>query len=134
MANQIIGKIIAIGNIETIASKDPSKQPLQKRQLYIDCTRYDAVTGERGYENTPVLEFGGKSIEKLNALVEQGLKKDDVVVISFDIQGTKYEKDGKKQVFTRVRPYDIALHQPTASAPTPPPAASPAKDPDLPFN
>lgn len=142
MANTLTGKVIAVSPIETIASKDPNKQPMQKRSLYMDCTRYDPYTGERGYENTPLLEFGGKAMEKLNELVNNGLKKDDIVVVSFDVQGTPYEKDGKKQVFTRVRPFDIELkpkpqqtQESPAPAPTPAPAATSqdGKD-DLPFN
>lgn len=140
MANTLTGKVIAVSQIETIASKDPNKQPMQKRSLYMDCTRYDPYTGERGYENTPLLEFGGKAMEKLNELVNNGLKKDDIVVVSFDIQGTPYEKDGKKQVFTRVRPFDIELYkqkpqqsqEAPAAAPTPAPAANGGDD-SLPF-
>ena len=137
MANTLTGKVIAVSPIETIASKDPNKQPMQKRSLYMDCTRYDPYTGERGYENTPLLEFGGKAMEKLNELVNNGLKKDDIVVVSFDIQGSPYEKDGKKQVFTRVRPFDIELKpkpQQTQEAPAPAPnsAANGGNDP-LPF-
>jgi hypothetical protein len=105
----------------------------------MDCTRYDPYTGERGYENTPLLEFGGKAMEKLNELVNNGLKKDDIVVVSFDIQGTPYEKDGKKQVFTRVRPFDIELkpkpqqtQEAPAAAPAPAPAANEGNS-DLPF-
>ena len=135
--NTLTGKVIAVSPIETIASKDPNKQPMQKRSLYMDCTRYDPYTGERGYENTPLLEFGGKAMEKLNELVNNGLKKDDIVVVSFDIQGSPYEKDGKKQVFTRVRPFDIELKpkpQQTQEAPAPAPnsAANGGNDP-LPF-
>ena len=137
MANQITGKVIAISEIETLKSNDPNKQSIQKRKLFLDCTRYDQYTGERGYENTPLLEFGGKAMEKLNELVNNGLKKDDIVVVSFDIQGSPYEKDGKKQVFTRVRPFDIELKpkpQQTQEAPAPAPnsAANGGNDP-LPF-
>lgn len=135
MANTITGKVIAFSNVETIPSTDPSKQPMTKRKLFMDCTRFDPYTGERGYENTPLLEFGGKALEKLEALIQQGLKKDDVITVSFDIQGSKYtnKTTGKQDVFTRVRPYDIELfkrpetQQPApqtqqAAAPTPPPA------------
>jgi len=134
MANQIIGKFIAVSQIENIASKDPSKQPMQKRSLFLDCTRFDAISGERGFENTPVLEFGGKGLEKLNELVNNGLKKDDIVIVSFDIQGTKYEKDGKTKVYTYVRPYDIQLKPKNEQQA--PPASAPSQgqeDNDLPF-
>ena len=101
---EITGKVIAFSEIEKITSTDPQKQPMLKRKLFIDCTRYDPYTGERGYENTPLLEFGGKALDKLNELIGNGLKKDDIVVVSFDIQGTKYtsKTTGKQDIFTRV--------------------------------
>ncbi|MBR1448333.1 MAG: single-stranded DNA-binding protein [Prevotella sp.] len=134
MANTITGKVIAFTDIETIQSTDPAKQPMTRRRLFIDCTRYDPYTGERGYENTPLLEFGGKSLEKLEALIQRGLKKDDIVTISFDIQGSRYtnKTTGKQDVFTRVRPYDIEIAKPrqTADAPAPAvPAATTAPAP-----
>ena len=140
--NQITGKVIAFSNIETIQSNEPGKQPMEKRKLYLDCTRYDPYTGERGFENTPLLEFGGKSLEKLNALVTQGLKKDDIVTVSFDIQGTKYtnRSTGKQDIFTRVRPYDIELFKKEQPAQAPAlqasaPAAQPVQQEEnfLPF-
>lgn len=132
MANQLIGKVIAVSQIEKVASSTPGKD-FEKRSLYMDCTKYDAITGERGFENTPLLEFGGKAIEKLNALVDAGLKKDDVVVVSFDIQGSKYTgKDGKPGVFTRVRPYDIELFKPQKQEPAPAQVAAPPTPPAAP--
>ena len=145
MANTITGKVIAISDIQTIASKTPGKEPMLKRSLYMDCTRFDPYTGVRDqYENTPLLEFGGKALETLNALVAQGLKAGDVVTVSFDIQGSKYEKDGKTQIFTRVRPYNIEVRsgqqqqpQQPAAAPAPQapaPAAPAGPADDLPFD
>lgn len=140
MSNSITGKVIAISQIEEVASSQPGKEPFKKRSVYIDCTRYDTYTGERGRENTPLLEFGGKGLDKLNELVNNGLKKDDIVTISFDIQGTKYTKDGKTQVFTRVRPFDIELYKPKDSQQSAPaqsaeaaPATSQDGTDDLPF-
>ena len=122
MANQITGKVIAVAPIETITSSDPSKQPFQKRKLLIDCTRYDPYTGERGYENTPILEFGGKGLEQLNKLVNEGLKKGELVTIDFVVEGRNYkDQSGKTQNFTGVRPFAIVkrvLNQPQA-APAP---------------
>ena len=116
--NQITGKLIAISDRQTIASKDASKQPLVKRQLFMDCTRYDPYTGERGYENTPLLEFSNKGLETLEALMQQGLKKDDIITVTFDVQGIKYtDKDNKTQVFTSIRPYKIEKVQPRVQAP-----------------
>lgn len=134
MANTITGKVIAISEIETIASKTPGKEPIKKRSLYMDCTRFDPYTGVRDqYENTPLLEFGGKALETLNNLVAQGLKAGDVVTVSFDIQGSKYEKDGKQQVFTRVRPYNIEIRNGQQQQQTQQPAAAPAPQPSGPL-
>ena len=111
MANQISGKVIALSKVTTVASADPSKAPMKKRELYIDCTRYDPYTGERSqYENKPLLEFGGdKVLEKLESLQ---LKAGNIVTVSFDIQGTPYkDKDGKTKVFTRVRCYDCEVRR-----------------------
>lgn len=134
MANQIVGKVIAISDRQTIASKDPSKQGVTKRQLFMDCTRFDPYTGERGFENTPLLEFSHKGLERLEALMQQGLKKDDVITVSFDVQGVQYkDQSGRNQVFTSIRPYNIELTKPKAEpAPQPAPQAQPQND-ELPF-
>ena len=156
MANQITGKVIAVAPIETITSTDPSKQPFQKRKLLIDCTRYDPYTGERGYENTPMLEFGGKGLEQLNKLVDAGLKKGELVTIDFVVEGRNYkDQSGKTQNFTGVRPFAIVKRvltqqqatpapqaqgqQPQQAAPAPAPQPAPVQQPqqptedDLPF-
>lgn len=108
MANTITGRVIAVSNIENIPSKNEQGKTFQRRLLFMDCTRYDPYTGERGFENTPLLEFGGKGLEQLNALVDKGLKKGDIVTVTFNISGTKYkDQQGKTQVFTAVRLYAI---------------------------
>ena len=93
MANQISGRVIALSKVTEVASSDPSKPAMKKRELYIDCTRFDPYTGERSqYENKPLLEFGGdKVLAKLESL---NIKPNDIVKVSFDIQGTPY-KDGQ---------------------------------------
>jgi hypothetical protein len=150
MANQITGKVIAVAPIETITSQDPSKQPFQKRKLLIDCTRYDPYTGERGHENTPMLEFGGKGLEQLNQLINQGLKKGDLVTIDFVVEGRNYkDQSGKTQNFTGVRPFAIVKRvltqqqattapqaqgqQPQQAAPAPAPQHAPVQQPQQPI-
>lgn len=112
MANQISGKVIAVSGIQSVASADASKAPLQKRSIYIDCTRYDPYTGERSqYENKPVLEFSGeKLLEKINPKLN-AIKQGDIVTISFDIQGMSYvdKSTGKTKNFTGIRAYDIEV-------------------------
>ena len=72
MANTISGKVIAISPVQSVPSKDASKQPVQMRQLLLDCTRYDPYTGERSqYENTPMFDFKGENMKLL-----EGIQKD----------------------------------------------------------
>lgn len=139
--NILIGKVIAVNKEETVASTDPKKQPFTKRKLYLDCTRYDQWTRQPvGPESTPLLEFGGKGLEQLNALVSAGLKKDDVVQVKFSVVGRKVTKDGKLSIFNDIRPYAIEMyhpefysnHQPTGAQPAQaapaPQAAAPAPE------
>ena len=136
--NILIGKVIAFNDEETIASTDPKKQPFKKRKLFLDCTIYDQWTHQPvGGENTPLLEFGGNSLDQLNDLIAQGLKKDSVVQIKFKIVGRQVKKDGKMNVFNDVRPYAIEFykpeafhsnHQPTGVAPA---AAAPQPAPQV---
>ena len=142
---QITGRVIALSPIREVASST-GKEPIKKRELYLDMTMYDPYTGERSEnENKPLLEFGGdKVLAKLEAM---NLQKDDVVTISFAIQGTPYKdkQTGKNRVFTAIRCYDIdmvrkagqAAAQQVAPAPAPAPAPQPqqndGKKDDLPF-
>ena len=77
MANQISGRVIAVSKVQTVASADPSKAPLKKREIYIDCTRYDPYTGERSqYENKPLLEFvSDRTLEKVNPVLDSILRE-----------------------------------------------------------
>ena len=111
MANQISGRVIAVSQVQTVASADASKAPFKKREIYIDCTRYDPYTGERSqYENKPLLEFASdKILEKVNPVLDQ-VQKNDIVCISFDLQGRQFKgKDGKTVFTTGIRCYDIAI-------------------------
>lgn len=145
--HQLVGRFIAVDNEQTITStKDPQKT-FRRRQLYMNCSRYDGLTGKQIDENYPLLEFGGKALEQLNQLVASGVKKDDLVEVSFVVDGIKYTKDGKTQVMNKIRPigiirYVIPYQQqpqqaqtPAAPAPAPAPAApvNQPKDDGLPF-
>lgn len=104
MENQITGKVIAVSGIQRIQSKVAGQQPKEMRQLFIDITRFDPYTGERNsYENTPLLDFKGESMKLLD-----GIEKGDVVTVSFDVSGYKYQDEqGKQRVFTSIRPYKV---------------------------
>jgi hypothetical protein len=120
---------------------------MKKRELYLDCTRYDSLTGERDErENKPLLEFGGDKV--LDKLASLNLQKGDVVCVKFAIQGNPYkeEKTGKMKVFTAIRCFDFNIlrrageqmkvtQQPAAPEPTPAPSDSPSDNPNdgLPF-
>lgn len=142
MANKQTGRVLAIGQTQSISLKDG--KTFLKRELLLDCTRFDPYTGERDtFENTPVFEFSG---DKGVAMLDN-IQVGQVVSVSFDLQGTRYEKDGQTKYFTRVRPYAIedvkaktqqqAVQQ-SASQPTPQPQfAAPQPTPqdnsNLPF-
>lgn len=133
----LYGKVIALSQVQEIPSKEAGKPAMKKRELYMDCTRYDYLTGQQvGYENKPLLEFGGEQvIDKIGALA---LQKDDIVGVRFAIQGNPYkdEKTGKSRVFTAIRCYDIELvrragepvgqqQAPQQAAPAPAPQPTP---------
>lgn len=102
MALKVIGKVHSVGQIQQIASKNGG-QPFLKREIVLDATRYDGLTGERGYDNFPMFEFSGDKCTELDAF-----KRGDVVEVSFELQGSFYkDKDGVERNFTRVRAYKI---------------------------
>ena len=101
MENMITGKILRISHTVQIPSKDGSKT-YPKREVVLDATRYDRYTGERGYDNFPAFEFGGEKCAELDSY-QQG----QVVTISFDLQGRRWEKDGEVKYITTVRGYKI---------------------------
>ena len=108
MANKIAGRLIALSQVKEVRGSDPSKAPIRKREIYIDCTRYDPYTGERSqYENKPLLELGGDKL--LQKVDELHLVAGDIVALSFDIQGVPYVEKGtgKNRVFTSIRVYDV---------------------------
>lgn len=135
MAFKIAGRFIALSQVKEVASSGQGQQPFKKQEIYMDCTRFDGITGQMiGKENKMVLEFGGeKVLDKLKAM---NLKKDDVVNVSFDLQGypTKDSNTGKMKVFTAIRCFDIEIirraGQPMqVAAQTPQPQPTPAPEP-----
>jgi hypothetical protein len=126
MTNQITGKIMVIGHTASIPSKDGSKT-YNKREIILDATKFDPYTGERGYENYPSFEFGGDKCAELDQF-----SVGEIVTISFDLQGTKYEKDGQTRFFTRIRGYKVERrHVQNASTQTP--QYTQSQDNDMPF-
>ena len=109
--HELVGRFIAVDQEATIQSTREQGKTFKRRQLYMDCSRYDGLTGERLDDNYPLLEFGGKALEQLNQLVGTGVKKGDLVCVSFVVDGVPYDKDGRKQVMTKVRPIGVARWQ-----------------------
>ena len=143
MAFKIAGRFIALSQVREVASSGQGQQPFKKQEIYMDCTRFDGITGQQiGKENKVLLEFGGeKVLDKIKGL---NLQKDDVVNVSFDLVGnpTKDKTTGKLKVFTAIRCFDIEIirrageqmkvtQQPAASvaAPGPEPQPQPATPP-----
>ena len=135
MALTIIGRVHSVGNVISIASKSGG-QPFLKREIVLDCTRFDPYTGERDkFENFPQFEFAGDKCSELD-----NVKAGDVVTISFDIQGSFYKgADGVEKNFTRVRGYKIEMKQGYATQKSEPQIASKApeaqqeEDEEMPF-
>lgn len=109
MANifKLIGRFVAADQEQTIQSKKDATKSFQRRQVLLDCSRYDDITGEKMGDNMPCLEFGGKGLEQLNALLGGGLKKGDLVAVDFLVQGNNYVEDGKTKNFTGIRTLSI---------------------------
>lgn len=113
MANQLTGKILHIFPTQEFLSKTNGK-PFRKREIVLDCARFDPYTGERGYDNTPVFEFTADRCELLDQF-----QVGQVVTISFDIQGAK--SPNSDRYFNSVRGYRIELrnaNQNTVPQPT----------------
>lgn len=111
MANTITGKVAKIGNTQEFQSK--SGKTYMRRDLVLDATKFDPYTGERGFDNYPVFEFSGENCAALDTLL-----LDQVVTVSFDLQGTRYEKDGDTHYFTRIRGYKVEVRPERGNKPT----------------
>ena len=111
MANSYKGKIVAIEGIQSIQRQ--GKEPFEKRRLMLDVTRFDGLTGERGYEKRIIFEFSGKNVH-----VPDGFNVGDIAEVFFDVesyQGTK--KDGTTDWFTSVRGYKMQRIEAQNNAP-----------------
>lgn len=125
MANQVIGSIVSIGQTQSLTAKNGNA--FQKRDVVINVQRFDPYTGQptTDWENTPKLSFMGDKCRELDRF-----QVGQMVVISFDLQGRKYETANKEiDIITEARPYKIELYGQRGvqqSAPQPAQAPSPA--------
>lgn len=106
MALQMTGKIEVIGATTPISSRDGTKT-YYKRELVLDCTRYDPNTGEP-WENFPKFEFGG---QKCNLL--DNFQVGQRVTVDFSLRGARYQdqQTGETKYFTSIGAYKIELAQ-----------------------
>ncbi|MBD5223625.1 MAG: DUF3127 domain-containing protein [Bacteroidales bacterium] len=102
MAYKISGKVLSVGQPLTLFSK--SGNTYTRRELVITVRKFDPYTGypTDDTQNTPKFVFLGQQCQQLDQL-----KEGDIVVVHFDILGRAYEKDGKTEYFTEVRPFKV---------------------------
>lgn len=136
--NTITGKIVTIGKTVNVSKKNE----FLKRDLVLDCSRYDEFTGKKR-ENYVSMSFTQKRCEDLN-----GYQVGELVEVSFILNGRKYENDGQTRYITDIIGYKVerkgnVAPQAAPSAPqepSAPQAQSPSVSPsptneqtDLPF-
>ena len=128
---EIKGRIHKIGNIEVI--KTASGSEFKKRELVLDASRFDPLTGEKMFDNFPCFEF----VQDKVALLDD-LKPLQVVTVSFDLQGREYTKGGQTKYITTVRGYKIearpVAQQAEAQVQAPQPAPQPQGYAQVPQN
>ena len=119
MAYKLTGTVLLIGDTVTLPSK--SGTPFTKRDLVITVRKFDPYTGVPSEEpgNTPKFTFMSANCQLLD-----NIKVGYIVTVLFDIAGRSYEKDGKTEYYTDVRPFKVELQrqsyqQPQAASQTP---------------
>lgn len=103
MANTIIGRIHRITPTENGITK--GGKAFTKRNIVLDCTRYDAMTGERGFDNFPSFDFFNEKCLELDKF-----QAGQVVSVSFDVVGSYYQPQDK--YITNVKAYKIEPYTP----------------------
>lgn len=103
MANQISGKVLIIDDAISIPTR--SGNTFTKRQIVLDASHYDPMTGQK-FENYPAFDFVGNRVNELD-----NFKVGDLVTISFALNGRPFDKDGKTTYFTSVTGYKIEPYQ-----------------------
>lgn len=135
MANTMTGRVLSVGNVEEIPSKNGG-EPFRKRVVVLNCSRSNF--GEV-YENYPSFEFSGKHVDD-----PVDFAVGEIVTISFALQGTKYQKSPNDPVkyFNTISGYKIEKYQrgdhmqqqaPPQQQGVQPTAPQPGKDDNLPF-
>lgn len=104
MAYKISGRVIMVGPTQTLPAK--SGNTYTKRDLIITVRKFDPYTGypSEDKDNTPKFSFFSQQCQQLD-----NIKVGDIIVVHFDISGRSYDKDGKTEYFTEVRPFKVEL-------------------------
>lgn len=103
MANTITGRILIIGDVEEIQSKNGGSV-FQKRNMVLNCTRSDFG---QVFENYPCFELFGKHLNDAD-----NFNVNDIVTVSFSIKGTKIVNvDGSEKFFNTVSCYKIEKYK-----------------------
>lgn len=102
MANQVTGRLLAIGQTVQLQSKTGST--FKKREFLLDATTHDPYTGERNpYENILPLELGEDKCAELDRF-----QVGDIVTVSFALQGRQWQtQDGETKRMTGIRCYKL---------------------------
>ena len=103
MANQISGKVLIIDDVISIPTR--SGNTFTKRQIVLDASHYDPMTGQK-FENYPAFDFVGNRVNELD-----NFKVGDLVTITFALNGRPFDKDGKTTYYTSVNGYKIEPYQ-----------------------
>lgn len=111
MAYKITGTVLAI--TPAIDFKSRSGNTYVKRDLIMTVRLFDPYTGqpEEQTNNTPKFTFFGDRCRDLD-----NFNIGDVVTVNFDISGRSYEKDGRIEYMTDVRPLGVNLSKQALNA------------------
>lgn len=107
MANTMTGRVLKIGEVEEIPSRNGG-EPFRKRTVVLNCTHSDFG---KVFENYPSFEFTGRHLDDPTSF-----KVDDIVTISFALQGMKFQKDNQpEKYFNTISGYKIEAYQRTGT-------------------
>lgn len=122
MSNQVIGRLIAIGQPQEIPSKSGGN-PFVKREFLLDATTHDPYTGERSrYENILPIEVSGDKCAELDQF-----RIGDVITVYFALQGRSWTNlDGEQKRMVSIRCYKLETRRPVHQ---PAPAQQPVQSP-----
>ncbi len=106
MAYKLSGKVMLVSDTVSLSSKSGTQ--FTKRDLVITVRKFDQYTGVPSDDdgNTPKFTFMGLACQQLDRI-----KVGDIVTVLFDIAGRSYEKDGKTEYYTDVRPFKVELQR-----------------------